>query len=124
MMGQRATVTLVLVMTLGAACRGRGDANDNAPVTIPTDDELRRQGRLELGDSHVVAEIATPKVPGRIIYEPPEDLSMTNAIRMRPDLVRGDTTRRDTSALRTRRDTTAGDAAADTSGGAARPKRP
>lgn len=124
MMWHRAMAALALTISLGAACRDRGDENGNAPVRIPTADQLLQQGRLELGDRQVVAPLATPKVQGRIIYEPPEDLSLANAIRMRPDLVRGDTTRRDTSGLRTRRDTTAGDATADTSGGAARPKRP
>jgi hypothetical protein len=111
-----------LAITLGAACRN-GDRNDER-ARVPSADELAREGKLTLGDSHVVAALVTPKVQGRIIYDPPEDLSLANAMRMRPDLVKGDTTRRDTSHAATRRDTTGGDATVDTSGGAVRRKRP
>lgn len=117
-----AATALACGVTLGAACRG-GDRNDERART-PSADELAREGKLTLGDSQVVAGLVTPQVPGRIIYEPPEDLSLANAMRMRPDLVKGDTTRRDTSHAATRRDSTGGDATVDTSGGAVRRKRP
>lgn len=83
-------------------------------------------GKLTLGDSSVVAELRAPREQGRIIYDPPVDLSYANAQRTRRDLVRGDTVPRvDTAARRSAlRDTTAGDATADTSGGAARARRP
>jgi hypothetical protein len=113
---------LGLGLTLGAACRD-GDQSDGR-ARVRSVDELAREGKFTLGDSHVVAALVTPKVPGRIIYDPPEDLSLANAMRMRPDLVKGDTTRRDTSHAATRRDTTGGDATVDTSGGAVRRKRP
>lgn len=123
----RTRVAMVLAVfcpgiALGVSCRA-GDRNDER-ARVPSPDELAREGRLDLSDNQVVAALLTPKVPGRIIYDPPEDLSLANARRMRPDLVSGDTTRRDTSRAATRRDTTGGDATADTSGGAARRKRP
>jgi hypothetical protein len=116
-----AAAVLACGVTLGAACRD-GDRNDDR-ARLPSADELAREGKLTLGDSEVVAALVTPKVPGRIVYDPPEDLSLANAMRMRPDLVKGDTTRRDTSHAATRRDTTGGDATVDTSGGAVRRKR-
>jgi len=85
---------------------------------------MARQGKLTLGDSQVVLALRSPTQVGRIVYDPPVDLSLANAIRTRPDLIRGDTTRRDTSRTATRRDTTGGDATADTSGGAVKPRRP
>ena len=110
--------TAALVIALGA-CRDRDQKTD---VRTLSADELARQGKLTLGDSQVVLALRAPQVAGRIIYDPPVDLSLSNAMRTRPDLVRPDTTRRDTRAT-TRRDTTGGDATADTSGGAARPRR-
>ena len=109
-------------LTLGGACGGGG--NEAADVRTPDVEEMARAGKLTLADSQVVAALRAPQSPGRIIYDPPVDLSMANAVRTRPDLVRGDTTRRDTSRTATRRDTTGGDATADTSGGAARRRRP
>jgi hypothetical protein len=112
---------LGLGVASGAACRDGNQSDER--TRVPSADDLAREGRLTLGDSQVVKGLATPKAPGRIIYDPPEDLSLANAERMRPDLVKGDTTRRDTSHA-TRRDTTGGDGTVDTSGGAARRKRP
>lgn len=122
---QRILVALALPVAAAlGACRGdRGD-NGRARVRTPDVDELAREGKLVLGDSQVVQALRSPNAPGRIIYDPPVDLSLANAIRMRPDLMKGDTTRRDTSRIATRRDTTGGDATVDTSGGAPRPKRP
>ena len=110
-----------LGVTLGTGCRDRDQSDQR--TRVPSADDLAREGRLTLGDSQVVKGLATPKAPGRIIYDPPEDLSLANAERMRPDLVKGNTTRRDTSHA-TRRDTTGGDATVDTSGGAVRRRRP
>ena len=112
-------VTATLVIALGA-CRDRDRKTD---VRTLSADELARQGKLTLGDSQVVVALQSPKQPGRIIYDPPVDLSLANAMRTRPDLVHVDTTRRGTSGTAVRRDTTGGDATADTSGGAARPRR-
>ena len=117
----RIAIAVALTWALGIACGG----NDRAGGIRETDDdEQRRAGVLALGDSQVVAALKAPEVPGRIIYDPPTDLSLANAMRTRPDLVRGDTARRDASGATTRRDTTGGDATADTSGGAARRRRP
>ena len=113
---------VALVVTLGSACGRNEEAGGLRDVSR---DQLRREGMLTLGDSQVVNAMKAPQVPGRIVYEPPTDLSLTNAQRTRPDLFGGDTARRtDTGRGGARRDTTAGDATADTSGGAARPRRP
>jgi hypothetical protein len=117
----RIATAVALASALGIACGG----NDRAGGVRETDDDEQRQaGVLALGDSQVVAALKAPEVPGRIIYDPPTDLSLANARRMRPDLVRGDTTRPDTARPSVRRDSTGGDATADTSGGAARRRRP
>lgn len=114
-------IGLALAATLGSACRG----NDGAGGIRETDvDEQRRAGMLMLGDKQVVEPLKAPQVPGRIIYDRPTDLSLANAMRTRPDLMRADTARADTGRVVTRRDSTAGDATADTSGGAARRRRP
>lgn len=123
-MRMRETMSAAVVgvaLTLGVACRG-GERNDER-AHMRTANALAREGKLTLADSQVVIALVTPKVPGRIIYDPPEDLSLSNARRMRPDVVHGDTTSHDTSRAASRRDTTGGDATVDTSGGAARKKR-
>ena len=117
---RRVIVLLVAAATLGA-CRDRDNKTDLRTLDA---NELARQGKLTLGDSQVVTALRVPQQVGRIIYEPPTDLSLTNAMRTRPDLFRGDTTRRDMSRRAgAPRDSTGGDATADTSGGAARPRR-
>lgn len=117
----RIAIAVALTSALGIACGG----NDRAGGVRETDDdEQRRAGMLALGDSQVVAALKAPEVPGRIIYDPPTDLSLANARRTRPDLVGGDTTRPDSARPSVRRDSTGGDATADTSGGAARRRRP
>ena len=113
-------IAIALASAVGIACSG----NEPGGVRVADADEQRRAGMLAPGDSQVVGALKAPQVPGRILYDPPTDLSLANAMRTRPDLVRGDTTRRDTSRTATRRDTTGGDATADTSGGAARRRRP
>jgi hypothetical protein len=116
-------VAVAAAISLGA-CRENDQKTD---VRTLDADELAREGKLTLADSQVVMALRSAKDPGRIIYDAPTDLSLASAMRTRPDLVRGDTTRRDTSRTAARRDTTGGDATADTSGGAARarpPRRP
>lgn len=60
-------------------------------LTVPLGcggDDLNRP-RTEsslLADSAIVASMKTPKTTGRIIYEPPVDLSITNARATRTDL--------------------------------------
>jgi hypothetical protein len=114
-------VALALCGALGAACGDRPDAVD---VRTLDPDDMARLGKLTPTDSQVVSALRAPEAPGRIIYEPPVDLSLANARRTRRDLFPGDTTRRDASGASTARDTTGGDATADTSGGAARRPRP
>ena len=115
-------LALAAVVTLGTGCERRGDGE--ASVRTPTVNEMARAGQLVLGDSQVVQAMRAPRAPGRIIYEPPVDLSLTNATRTRPDLVGAAVAGPDTGRAGTRRDTTAGDATVDTSGGAARRRRP
>jgi hypothetical protein len=114
-------IALTVALALGIGCRGNGSAGG-----VRENDEAaqRRAGTLAPGDAQVVEALKAPQVPGRIIYDPPTDLSLANAMRTRPDLVHGDTARRDATASQMRRDSTGGDATADTSGGAARRKRP
>ncbi len=120
---QRSTIVaavIALITASAAACGG-----DEGRIREQDEDQGRRAGTSLLADKNVVDALKAPQTPGRIIYDPPTDLSYANAQRTRPDLVRPDTSRRgDTSKVTVRRDTTAGDAAMDTSGGAARPRKP
>ena len=122
MMRGRAVVLVGVALALGG-CRDRSNKTDLRTLDA---DEMASQGKLVLADSQVVSALRTPKLPGRIIYDKPVDLSLANAMRTRPDLVKGDTSRVNPSRPTARRDTTGGDATADTSGGAVklRPKRP
>jgi hypothetical protein len=113
-------VALAVALTLGTGC---GDRDDNVDIRTLDPDEMARLGKLTKADSQVVSALRAPPDSGRIIYDPPQDLSLATAIRTRRDLF-GDTTRRDTSRTSTVRDTTGGDAMVDTSGGAARRPRP
>ena len=64
------------LVALGAALACRGG------------DETTR-GSTMLADSAVVAAMKSyDTVPGRIIYDPPTDLSYASAAKMRPDLVK------------------------------------
>ena len=100
-----------------AACAGADRLRER------DDDERRRLGTLVLGDSAVVSALRTPAEPGRIIYDPPTDLSFASLQRARPDLVATLGKPPGPGGI-VRRDSTGGDATADTSGGAARPRRP
>jgi hypothetical protein len=112
-------VSLALTCALGSACRG----NSGAGGIGETDTSKQREaGMVVFGDSQVVAALKGPQGPGHIIYDPPTDLSLANAMRTRPDMFRPDTAR--TGTRRDSRDSTGGDATADTSGGAARRRRP
>lgn len=121
-MMRHTAVALALVTALGGACHEGRESDERART--PSLDELARTGELTLADSQTVAALRSPQVPGRIVYDPPEDLSIANAMRTRKDLVKADTSMRDTSLTKTHRDSTGGDATADTSGGAAKRKRP
>ena len=117
----RTAIALALASALGMACGG----NDRVGSVREADaDEQRRAGVSAPIDQEVVEALKVPQVPGRILYDPPSDLSLANAVRTRPDLVGGDSTAPDITRASGRRDTMAGDATADTSGGAARRRRP
>ena len=115
---------LALAAATTAACRD--DRVDDGSIRVPDNNRLLKQGMAALADEDVVKAMRTPDTIGRIVYDPPVDLSYANAQRMRPDLVRPDTVpRRDTSAAArpaSARGQTGGDASRDTSGGAARAK--
>jgi hypothetical protein len=117
---------LVAVLCLAAALGGCKDRSNKTDLRTLDPDELAREGKLTLGDSQVVAALRTPNQPGRIIYDPPVDLSLANAMRTRPDLFPRDTAPKSAARPAARRDTTGGDATADTSGGVVkpRPRRP
>jgi hypothetical protein len=123
MMRGRAVVLVGVALALGSSCR---DRSNNTDLRTLDADEMARQGKIVLADSQVVSSLRTPNVPGRIVYDKPVDLSLANAIRTRPDLVKADTSRVNPSGPTARHDTTGGDATADTSGGAVkpRPRRP
>ena len=115
---------LALAAATSVACRG--DNVDDGSIRVPDNNRLLKQGMTSISDEGVLKELRTPDTAGRIVYDPPVDLSYANAQRMRPDLVRPDTIRRrDTSAAArpaSARGQTGGDASRDTSGGAARAK--
>ena len=123
-MSIRYAVIVGLSVALALGSGGCGGSDEAGGIRRSDPDDQPQSGMLALGDTSVVEALKAPRVPGRIIYDPPTDLSHANAMRTRPDLVRGDTTRRDTSRTAVRRDSTGGDATADTSGGAARRRRP
>lgn len=117
----RIAIALALAAALGMACGG----NDQVGSVREADEaEQRRAGVSAPIDQEVVEALKVPQGLGRIIYDPPSELSLANAMRTRAYLVGGDTTAPITTRSAARRDTTAGDATADTSGGAARRRRP
>ena len=54
----------------------------------------RRQAREAVMAGEVVQSSRTPTTAGRLIYEPPADLSYDSLLVKRPDLVRADESRR------------------------------
>jgi hypothetical protein len=115
----RSSIRVVSVALIASVVLGCGDAGDVRELP----DGAEGAQRSALLDQEVVKEMRSPDTIGRIIYEPPADLSLASAQLRRPDLVKPDTTRRGRATGPTpRRDTTGGDATADTSGGAARPQ--
>lgn len=56
--------------------------------SIGCEDELNRERTASsmLADSAIVASLKSPPAVGRIVYEPPADLSMASAMTKRPDL--------------------------------------
>jgi hypothetical protein len=90
MRSNRRTLAAIALGLVSVPACGSGDAGgvrDRREATI-------REQRMSLaGDSAVVAALRTPDAPGRIIYDPPEDLSYANARARRPDLTNPDTIR-------------------------------
>lgn len=71
-------VMLAMVATLGAC---RQSAQDRV-----RDASERAAANATVSRSEVVQTLASPRVPGRIIYDKPVDLSYANLRRTRPDL--------------------------------------
>ena len=68
---------------------GREGGRHAAPVDERKGDEkLDFQEGVAIADEDVVNSLKTPTAPGRIVYDPPTDLSYANAQRTRPDLVK------------------------------------
>ena len=119
-----AVLSIALALATGA-CR---DEVDDGSIQVPSDNQRLKQEMATMAGQDVVTALGMPdSIPGRIVYDPPPDLSYASAQRMRPDIVGRDTAAQRGAAARARsstvRDTTAGDASADTSGGAARARR-
>ena len=117
MRGERVTTVILVVLaaTVAASACGRRDERAGG-VRVPSEAQLVKEGRAELGDPLVVAPLRTPPAPGRIIYDPPADLSYASLERTRPDLLRSlrpDTIRTPgvAGSPSATRDTTGGDAA-------------
>jgi hypothetical protein len=126
--GRAVVVATVVCLAAAAAGCDRGGAGG---IREPSAEALEAQRvSVELSTARAAALARSPDSAGRIIYDPPVDLSYENALATRPDLVRPDTSRvrgvLPGGAPRPSRlqDTTAGDAAADTSGGRARRRPP
>lgn len=115
----RSSIRAVSAAFIASVVMGCGDAGD----VRERPEGAEGAQKSALLDEEVVKEMRAPDTIGRIIYEPPADLSLASAQLRRPDLVKPDTAQRGRATGPVpRRDTTAGDATADTSGGAARPQ--
>jgi hypothetical protein len=70
------------------ACRGRPLMAVLLLLSIGCEDELNQERTASsmLADSAIVASLKSPPAVGRIVYEPPADLSMASAMTKRPDL--------------------------------------
>lgn len=74
----RALIAIAAVAFL-AACRASADERTR-------DAEQRAAVHATVARSEIVGTLASPRAPGRIIYEMPVDLSYANLRRTRPDL--------------------------------------
>lgn len=106
MMRARLTIAVLLLgaATLPACHRSAADRRQMQ----------QERARLDAlaASREVVRVLRTPQDSGRVIYDPPTDLSYANALARRPDLVSADSTRRPPSArLAQPRDTNATEAA-------------
>jgi hypothetical protein len=75
---RRALIALAAV-ALPAACRA-------SPEVRAHDAEQRAVAHARVARSEIIRTLASPRVPGRIIYEKPVDLSYANLRKTRPDL--------------------------------------
>lgn len=114
MTGERTVVLMLLAAAVAAAGCRRTEPGGAAKVRSL--DEQVREGRASLSDPEVVEPLVSPKAPGRIIYDPPPDLSYASLEMHRPELLRSFDPAAADSARRVglaspQRDTTGGDAA-------------
>ena len=77
--GVRRSLVVLAVVVLPAACRASAEERARAA-------EQRTAANASVASSELVRTLASPQVPGRIIYEKPIDLSYSNLKRTRPDL--------------------------------------
>jgi hypothetical protein len=75
----RRVLVVLAVAALPAACRQSATERTRAA-------EERAAINASVAGSEIVHTLASPRVPGRIIYEKPVDLSFANLRRTRPDL--------------------------------------
>jgi hypothetical protein len=66
------------VLTLAAACAAVTGCADEPPGGV--------RHAAALADDAVVTTLRAPRVQGRLVYDPPPDLSLANAQARRPDL--------------------------------------
>jgi hypothetical protein len=103
------TVALALAAVV-LACGRNADVGE---VREQSRDDRIAAGMASLSDPTVVAPMLTPRAPGRIVYDPPPDLSLASARLRRPELLRSFRPDLDTASRAARasptRDTTGGD---------------
>jgi len=77
--GMMRFLALLLAATLLAACRKSAEERAH-------DARERADAHALVARSEIVSTLASPRAPGRIIYEKPVDLSYANLRKTRPDL--------------------------------------
>ncbi|MGI9075787.1 MAG: hypothetical protein ACR2G6_00485 [Gemmatimonadaceae bacterium] len=105
-------VLAAFTLAVAGACGSADDADSREQAASTGGTKLATMGE------DVLKMMAEPKVPGRIIYDAPTDLSYASAQLRRPDLVRADTARRSGQAAP--KDTTRGEEAAKPGTGGSR----
>ena len=75
----RSALIALAAIAFLAACRA-------SPEERARDAEQRAVANARVARSEIVRTLASPRVPGRIIYEKPVDLSYANLRKTRPDL--------------------------------------
>lgn len=106
---------VVLATATTSACGRDEDGSIREPSAAASDTKVAAM------DEDVLKAMAEPKVPGRTIYDAPQDLSYASARLKRPDLVRPDTSKKsDPARAAAPKDTARGEEAAKPGTGGAR----